>query len=207
MPFSTDLVLRVGTPPSRLRRYLFAFAVVGATTLARLALDPLVQDQIPHLPYLASAVIVSWFCGVETGVMSVVVAAFVANYLFVEPRHELFLHQQDRIAMTVVGLVASGLVLLVASWRRTEVALRQRAEELQILLDTVPAAVFVTRDRDARRMEGNRSAAEYMRLPVGFQPVTDGAARRAADRVEGRSGGAGPLGRRTAGPAGDGRGR
>jgi len=102
---------------------------VSATTLARLALDPLVQDQIPHLPYLASAVIVSWFCGVETGIVSVVIAAFVANYLFVQPRYEIFLHPQDRIAMTVVSLVASGLVLLVASWRRTEVALRQRGGE------------------------------------------------------------------------------
>jgi len=146
---------------------LFAFAVVGATTLARLALDPLVHDQAAHLPYLASAVIVSWFCGVETGVVSVVAAAFVANYLFVQPRYEFFPHPQDGVAMAVMGIVDCGLVLLVASWRRTEVALRQRAEELQILLDTVPAAVFVTRDRGARRMEGNRSAAEYMRLPLG----------------------------------------
>ena len=167
MPFSTDFALRVGTPPSRLRRYVFALGIVGAATLGRLALDPLVNAQIPHLPYLASAVIVSWFCGVETGVISVIVAAFVANYLFVEPRYELFLHTQDRIAMTVVGLVATGLVLLVASWRRTEVTLRQRAEELQILLDTVPAAVFVARDRHARRIEGNRFAAEYVRLPLG----------------------------------------
>jgi PAS domain S-box-containing protein len=46
-------------------------------------------------------------------------------------------------------------------------ALRERAEELQKVLDAVPAAVFVTRDTDASRMEGNRFAAEYLRVPFG----------------------------------------
>ncbi len=44
---------------------------------------------------------------------------------------------------------------------------RARTAELQALLDAVPAAVYITRDRQARHMMTNRFGAELMNLPPG----------------------------------------
>jgi PAS domain S-box-containing protein len=44
---------------------------------------------------------------------------------------------------------------------------RARSVELEAVLATVPAGVWFTRDADARRVWGNRHAAELLRLPEG----------------------------------------
>ncbi|HCF60824.1 MAG TPA: hypothetical protein DFS52_22835 [Myxococcales bacterium] len=44
---------------------------------------------------------------------------------------------------------------------------RTQAAELQAVLDAVPAAVLITRDRDASSVEGNRSCHELLRIPPG----------------------------------------
>lgn len=49
--------------------------------------------------------------------------------------------------------------------RRAEEEARARAEELQVLLDSVPAAIWVARDPDCREIVGNRTSAELLRLP------------------------------------------
>ncbi len=46
--------------------------------------------------------------------------------------------------------------------RESDEQARARASELEAVLDAVPAAVFMTHDPDARRMEGNRVAQELL---------------------------------------------
>lgn len=57
-------------------------------------------------------------------------------------------------------LAEQGLLL-----RRAEEDARARAEELEVLLAAVPAAIWVARDPDCQEITGNRSAAELLRLP------------------------------------------
>ena len=47
-----------------------------------------------------------------------------------------------------------------------EQLLEQRGAELEAVLDTVPVAVWLAHDLDARRVTGNRSAAEMLRIGV-----------------------------------------
>ena len=58
--------------------------------------------------------------------------------------------------------------------KRAEEALREsersaeaRATELQAVLDTVPAAVWISRDREGRRIDANRFGAELLQRPQG----------------------------------------
>lgn len=44
-----------------------------------------------------------------------------------------------------------------------------RAAEFEALLDAVPAAVLILRDRESTRMTGNRLAYEFLRLPEGAE--------------------------------------
>jgi len=86
------------------------------------------------------------------------------------------------VILVEVSARASGLRegLMVASFRdvtaarRAEETLRgseaqlaRKVADLQAVLDAVPAAVYITHDRDSRHMETNRFGAEMLRVPPG----------------------------------------
>jgi signal transduction histidine kinase/ActR/RegA family two-component response regulator len=120
-------------PVGRLGRYALATLIVAAATVLRLAIDPLIHEQIPYFIYVAAVVVATWSCGVEGGVLATLLAAVTGNYLFVEPRHELTPHPVDLVAMSFFSVVAFGLVWLVGRWKGAEVALRSQAERLRVL--------------------------------------------------------------------------
>ena len=72
----------------------------------------------------------------------------------------------------MAGKVVSISVVVedVTERKRIEEALRERAEELQAVLDAVPAAVFVALDPACRMMTGNRTCHDLLRLPRGANP-------------------------------------
>ncbi len=54
-----------------------------------------------------------------------------------------------------------------ATLRESERRERERAEELSVLLEAVPMAVFIARDPDCLHLSGNRLADEILRIPTG----------------------------------------
>ncbi len=148
-------------------RAMWAVAGVAAATLVRAALDPVVHEQIPYLAYVAALIVVTWFGGRPAGIANMIAAAFTANYFFTEPRYEFVPHGQDWVAMSVFAAIGSGLIWVVARWKAAEIVLHEQLAELHTIFETVPAAIFVTRDPGAARMDGNRLAAEYLRVPPG----------------------------------------
>ncbi len=167
MPPSWNAVGRLFPRSSPAGRLLFGCAVTAVATAARLVVDPLIHGQIPYFIYVASAVVATWFGGVLAGITGTLLAAFAGNYFFVEPQFQMVPSATDLLAMSLFVAVALGLVGVVSQWRAAEEASRRRAEELRALLDTVPAAVFVARDRAARHIEANRAGSELLRIPTG----------------------------------------
>ena len=55
----------------------------------------------------------------------------------------------------------------LAQRERTEHLLRQSFEEMQTLLETLPIGVFIAHDPECRRITGNRSASELLRMSSG----------------------------------------
>jgi K+-sensing histidine kinase KdpD len=66
------------SPQHWLSRYSLAVGIVAAATLLRLLVDPIIHEQIPYFIYVASVVIATWFCGIDAGILSTILAAFVA---------------------------------------------------------------------------------------------------------------------------------
>lgn len=59
-----------------------------------------------------------------------------------------------------------GVCTDVEEHRRTLAALRDKVDDLQTLLDTLPIGVFIAHDEKCRRITGNRAAARLLRLPL-----------------------------------------
>jgi signal transduction histidine kinase/ActR/RegA family two-component response regulator len=112
-------------------RYLLACGIVGAASVLRLLVDPLIRDQIPYFIYVASVVVATWVCGIGGGLLSALLSGFVGNYLFVPPRYEVVPHGEDWLAMSLFWVVAVGLVWLVGRWKNAERVLQSQAVELQ----------------------------------------------------------------------------
>lgn len=144
MPRSSVDALSRLAQGGRIARYLLALATVAAATLARLVVDPLIHDQIPYFVYVAAVVVATRWAGVEGGLLSTVVAAFVGNYLFVSPRYEFWPHGEDWMAMVLFSAVALGLVAVVARWRQQEQETRRLQEQTTAVLEQMPVGVVVT---------------------------------------------------------------
>lgn len=54
-----------------------------------------------------------------------------------------------------------------ANLRASEARERERAAEIEALMDSVPAVVFLAQDPEGRKVTGNRQAHEFLRLPPG----------------------------------------
>ncbi len=60
-----------------------------------------------------------------------------------------------------------GVATDITSRIRTEEALRARVEELAVLMDATPAAVWIAMDSCCREIRGSREAHELLRMPPG----------------------------------------
>src|ERR1043166_9262592 len=92
-------------------------AVVVAVALAsivRILLDPFLGDRAPHAPYLVAVVLIAWSRGFWSALLTVLLGALLANYLFIPPRFSLVDHGLDHHLATIMNLFV-GVITAILS--------------------------------------------------------------------------------------------
>ena len=108
-----------GDPPAGIKAFACACAMVGAPTIIRASLDPLVSDTtfVSYYPFiLISSLMLSW----RIAVAVTIAAACVANFLFMAPRYEFFATATDTTG-TILFLICSMLIVAVGQTLRRAV--------------------------------------------------------------------------------------
>lgn len=134
-------------------------------------------------PVLVWAALVFELRGATLAVSIVAVTAVWATDHGLGPMTAVVLTEGPRVSLVQQFIASTTLTILVlavvASERRGKQALavqsqmlqraeeeaRARAEELQVVLSAVPAAIWVARDPQCRQITGNQQAATLLRLP------------------------------------------
>jgi PAS domain S-box-containing protein len=128
-----------------------------------------------------------WLSALDLDASSAALEIWRASIATAEPSESIFaVRGADGVVRPFLGLATAlrdregrvvrwfGTMTDISEQRRTEDALRKahseeraRAIELQAIMDAMPIAMVISRDRECRYIVGNHSAYELLRLPPG----------------------------------------
>ncbi len=98
--------------PPLSRALLVAASCLGAATLGRVAIDPLVAG-VPFITYFPAVVVAGVLGGSVAGVVTLILGAAIAGYVWLPPDFAFALSTQSLVALAVFLLVGAMLVVLV----------------------------------------------------------------------------------------------
>jgi PAS domain S-box-containing protein len=172
------------------RRWSYSLAVAAVAFAYVLKVSYAAYLVPPFILFYPTVFLVAVLGGVGPGIVATVGSALLAAYLLHDSHGAaLFQDFHDGISLTIFTATGVALALTVGRLHRVRVAAAMRARELQALLDAVPAAVFITRDPEARTMETNPFGATLMKVtppanvsksaapgerPTSFRAMKDG---------------------------------
>jgi signal transduction histidine kinase/CheY-like chemotaxis protein len=140
-------------------RYGFAVAAAVGAILLRRAFDPIWDSGLPFMTFYPAIIVSAWVGGLWPGIVTTLIGAAAAEYFWLDPEHVQVGKPADLLALLMFMLVGMGISALNEAWRRGAALLAASQEELERVLDVIPAAVWVARDPECREVFGNRHAA------------------------------------------------
>jgi PAS domain S-box-containing protein len=180
-PLAHPLAQKLLSPRALRLSWPWRFAIAPAATAVAFLVQLVVLPSpgiAPFVFFFASVAVSAWLGGRGPSLLAVALGAALANYYFIDSPTGWSLSGPPLTATILFVVSASVVALLCFSFRqsvfrieRTAQALREsehqalaRAAEMQMVLDLVPAAVWIARDPKADRIDANRFGAELLEL-------------------------------------------
>jgi PAS domain S-box-containing protein len=159
-------------------RYAIAVAATLIGTLLRLVLSPLwAPNELPFITFFPAVMVSAWIGGLGPGLVTTLLSAAIANFLWVEPRYSFaILHAREAVALLIYVLMGAVISALNELWRRAAADLARSERWLRTTLNSIGDAVITT-DVDGRISNLNRVAEQL----TGWREVE--AAGREFDEV------------------------
>ena len=125
-------------PRSAGARYGVAALSLVIAIVLRLALDPLLGDQLPFMTFFLALLFTAWFGGLGPSLLSVPIGSLLAMYLFMAPRGHLGLIDLERYVGVGLYWFAGSLIALLADslrlmYERAESGIREARNKQRML--------------------------------------------------------------------------
>jgi PAS domain S-box-containing protein len=171
-------------PHSALFSYGVAVLATLIATLARLAVDPLVENRVPYATYYAALTAVAFFGNLGAAVATTIASAVIASYLFVAPRNEWSQSPGDLVSLLLFLSTALLIVLLTgrlntirqrlsqaaaAEARHADTILKERAR-LQAIISSIPGVVWEAWGEPDSENQNIDYVSDYVQTMVGYTP-------------------------------------
>jgi PAS domain S-box-containing protein len=150
-------ILRRLTHPAS--RYGVAVAVAGLAVFVRLSLDPVWDSKLPFITAYPALMVSAWLGGFGPGVVTTVLSAAAAAYLWMPPGAWPVGDAGDLLALLVfvtTGVVISGLN---EAWRRTGARLASELDTTRAFFESAAEGIVVV-DRAGRITRINARGAQ-----------------------------------------------
>jgi PAS domain S-box-containing protein len=137
---------------SNLKRYGVALLNTALATIAREALNPLLQTRTTFITYILAAIITAWYGGLGPALVVVGLGAIISAYLFLPPQNTpLISDSGNLLSLTLFILVGTAIAILsevlhraTRKAREAARALREQRELLRVTLSSIGDGVITT---------------------------------------------------------------
>jgi len=145
--------------------YAIAVLTVALATLARAAVEPLLQGAAPFAFHFLAVASAAWLAGVRGGATAVVLSVLATDFLFIAPKYSLDAPDRPALAaLTVFSAVSATLVWMTTRGRGAERAARHSHDLLHSMIEHFPTVIAFT-DREGRFIEVNAAFERRLGVP------------------------------------------
>jgi len=145
---------------SQTQRYGIAVIGVALAAALRMALDPILGEELPLFLFAFPVILASWFGGLWPGLLATALSLVAGDYLFIAPRGKL-LHYKDLLTLNRVSfLLFFGLVMSILAERLRE-SIKSEIDSMErsrLLIEGVEDYAILMLDSQGRVISWNSGA-------------------------------------------------
>jgi PAS domain S-box-containing protein len=131
--------------------------------MVRHVLNETAPGPAPYLPLVLAVTVPACLGGLKPGLLAL---ALSLTFVLLSPSVGAGPDAASRRSVDAALFVATGATICVLC-EALHRGRRRRVEELETVLSAAPAAIWIAHDQECRRITGNRTASEILRMPQG----------------------------------------